>query len=146
MTIPFSAFSYPTDLGDSVLFIGALVDDVDVFDDTSSNTYSKSWWFKFDNGQMAPAWVVLGPANPPVGVNDDIQIPLSIQLFENYPNPFNPATTIKYSVNVNADVTLSVYNILGQTVSEIKQVNVTPGYRSEEHTSELHDALPILHG
>jgi len=128
MKIPFSAFSYPTDLGDSVLFIGALVYDVDVFDDTSSNTYSKSWWFKFDNGQMSPAWVVLGPANPPVGVNDDIQIPLSIQLFENYPNPFNPATTIKYSVNVNADVTLSVYNILGQTVSEIKQVNVTPGY------------------
>lgn len=128
MKIPFSAFSYPGDLGDSVLFIGGLVYDVDVFDDTSSNTYSKTWWFKFNNGQYSPAWVALGPENPPVGVEDDIQIPLSIELFENYPNPFNPVTTIKYSVNVNADVTLSVYNILGQTVSIVKQTDVTPGF------------------
>ena len=47
-----------------------------------------------------------------------LPIPTSIELFENYPNPFNPTTTIKYSVNVNADVTLSVYNILGQVVSD----------------------------
>ena len=55
-------------------------------------------------------------------------IPTTIKLMDNYPNPFNPSTTIKYSINVNADVTLSVYNILGQTVSEMKQSNVPIGY------------------
>ena len=79
-------------------------------------------------GQHAPAWVALGPANPSVGVGDPALIPLSIELFDNYQNPFNPSTTIKYSVNVNADVSLSVYNILGQAVSVMNQTNVQPGY------------------
>ncbi len=126
--IPFAAFSYPTDLGDSVVFIGGLVNDIDVFDDINSNYYAKTWWFVQQPGQHAPAWIALGPPNPTVGVDDGTQIPLSIELFENYPNPFNPSTTIKYSVNVSADVTLSVYNILGQAVSTMKKTNVQPGY------------------
>lgn len=128
LKIPFTAFSYPTDLGDSVVFIGGLVNDIDVFDDINSNYYAKTWWFVQQPGQHAPAWVALGPANPSVGVNDENNLPLSIELFDNYPNPFNPSTTIKYSVNVNADVTLSVYNILGQTVSIMNQTNVQPGF------------------
>ncbi len=128
LKIPFSAFSYPAGLGDSVVFIGALVNDLDVFDDTSSNTYSKAWWFVQQQGQHGPSWTVLGPANPDVAVDDIPQVPLSIELFENYPNPFNPTTKIKYSVNVNSDVTLSVFNVLGQAIAEMKKTNVQPGY------------------
>ena len=130
LKIPFEQFSYPADLGDSVVFIGASVKDIDVFDDINSNYYAYAWWFKGWNGlkgQLSPAWVVLGPANQPVGVGEDISIPTSITLFENYPNPFNPSTTIKYSINVNADVTLSVYNVLGQFISEMKKTNVPAG-------------------
>ncbi|MEJ2194584.1 MAG: T9SS type A sorting domain-containing protein [Ignavibacteriaceae bacterium] len=130
LKIPFEQFSYPADLGDSVVFIGASVKDIDVFDDINSNYYADAWWFKGwngDKGQLSPAWVVLGPANQPVGVGEDVSIPTSITLFENYPNPFNPSTTIKYSINVNADVTLSVYNILGQFISEMKKTNVPAG-------------------
>jgi hypothetical protein len=127
LKIPFSTFSYPVDKGDSVVFIAAMVNDIDIFDDTSSNTYSSSWWFGRPKDQHAPAWVTLGPAIP-VGVNDQLPIPFSIQLFDNYPNPFNPSTTIKYSINVTADVTLSVYDILGQVVSVMKKTNVKPGY------------------
>jgi hypothetical protein len=128
LKIPFATFSYPIDLGDSVVFIGALNNDLDIFEDANSNYYAKTWWFVQQPGQHAPSWVALGPANPSVGINDDIAVPTSITLFENYPNPFNPVTTIGYTVNVNADVTLSVYNILGQVVSEIKRANVTAGY------------------
>jgi hypothetical protein len=128
LKIPFASFSYPEDLGDSVVFIGALVNDLDVFDDVNSNYYAKTWWFKGFPGQLSPAWVALGPANIETGIEDNIQIPTSIKLLDNYPNPFNPSTTIKYSINVSADVTLSVYNILGQTVSEMKQSNVPVGY------------------
>jgi hypothetical protein len=110
-----------------VVFIGGLVNDVDVFDDISSNYWAKTWWFVQQPGQHAPSWSVLGPANPSVGVNEPAPVPLSIELFENYPNPFNPSTTIRYSVNVNADVTLSVYNVLGQVVSVMNQTNVQPG-------------------
>ena len=127
LKIPFSTLSYPADKGDSVVFITGMVNDIDIDVDTNYNTYTKAWWFGRPKDQHAPAWVTLGPALP-VGVDDQLPIPFSIQLFDNYPNPFNPSTTIKYSVNVTADVTLSVYDILGQVVSVMKKTNVKPGY------------------
>ena len=43
-------------------------------------------------------------------------VPKVFALANNYPNPFNPATTIKYALPTAADVELNVYNITGQVV------------------------------
>ena len=43
-------------------------------------------------------------------------IPDSFTLLANYPNPFNPSTTICYSLPVSADITLNIYNIKGEKV------------------------------
>jgi len=49
--------------------------------------------------------------------NDSQQhLPEVFSLAQNYPNPFNPITTIKFNLPQNAQVTLTVYNILGQTI------------------------------
>ena len=42
--------------------------------------------------------------------------PKTYRLFQNYPNPFNPETQIKYDLPLSGNVTLSVYNVLGQKV------------------------------
>ena len=42
--------------------------------------------------------------------------PESFALANNYPNPFNPSTTIKYALPQAADVELTVYNVFGQVV------------------------------
>ena len=42
-----------------------------------------------------------------------------IQLFPNYPNPFNPETSIEYVLHKRATITLTIYNILGQPVSTL---------------------------
>ena len=43
-------------------------------------------------------------------------IPKRFVLNENYPNPFNPITTIKYEIPKNGNVRLAIYNIIGQEV------------------------------
>jgi len=53
----------------------------------------------------------------------DATIPSDISLKQNYPNPFNPTTTIEFHVSNDNEVSISVYNINGQLVSNL--VNTT---------------------
>jgi hypothetical protein len=46
-------------------------------------------------------------------------IPSQFTLYEAYPNPFNPSTTIKFNLNKSGDVSLKVYNVMGQLVRTI---------------------------
>jgi hypothetical protein len=53
--------------------------------------------------------------------------PLTFSLSQNYPNPFNPTTKINYSVPFDSKVTISVYSITGELVTELVNEFVSAG-------------------
>ena len=62
--------------------------------------------------------------------DEDNTRPRKFNLEQNFPNPFNPSTRIKYSLPTRSDITLNIVNVLGQTIKTISIVNQSPGYHT----------------
>lgn len=54
-------------------------------------------------------------------------LPHQFNLGDNYPNPFNPTTTVEFKLPIGADVKLNVYNLLGERVATIFNSYAQPG-------------------
>ncbi|MBW7841244.1 MAG: T9SS type A sorting domain-containing protein [Ignavibacterium sp.] len=50
---------------------------------------------------------------------DEKVLPQSFQLFHNYPNPFNPITTLSFAINQSSFITLKVYDVLGNEIAKL---------------------------
>ena len=57
-------------------------------------------------------------------------VPVEFALHENYPNPFNPTTTLRFDLPEVSDITLTIYNMLGQKVRTFNYQNTSAGYHS----------------
>jgi hypothetical protein len=63
---------------------------------------------------------------PVVGI-EDLFIPLTCELYQNYPNPFSISSTISYSVPSSGTVILNVFDILGREVLTLVNEEMIPG-------------------
>ncbi len=74
---------------------------------------------QFANEIVKTQWSV-HDASSTTGVREiGTPIPKDAHLKQNYPNPFNPVTTIPFVLNKEANVSLKVYNLLGQEVATL---------------------------
>ena len=71
-------------------------------------------------------------------------VPEEYALFENYPNPFNPNTTIKFAVPEESFIKLEVYNTLGERVNTLVAETLTAGiYSVDWNATDLSSGIYI---
>jgi len=87
--------------------------------DEADNLYSQSFYgwtvekWNFDGTLPTIELTITGVEK----INSNI--PNSFEVSQNYPNPFNPSTTIEFSINKRAPITLSIYNINGELITNL---------------------------
>jgi hypothetical protein len=62
-----------------------------------------------------------------VGVEESFEVPKTYSLRQNYPNPFNPVTHISYDILEATNVTIQIYDLLGQIVNTLVNERKEPG-------------------
>ncbi len=75
-----------------------------------------------------------------------VETPAATSLLGNYPNPFNPSTTIHYSLGADTYVTLKVYNTLGQEVAALVDEYQSAGYHSTTWNARTNAGQPVASG
>jgi len=124
--------NYDYHLQDCSLAIGAGVDSLEI---------DGVWYFSpemdFEGnyrpcpiGSMPDIGAYESPLEEPVSIDNSIVHNTNLHL-ENYPNPFNPSTTITFSVTqYSLFVTLEIYNIKGQRVKQLVSTQLSAGQHS----------------
>jgi len=81
-----------------------------------------------------------------VGEQSTGDMPKTYSLAQNFPNPFNPATTIRFALPQQSQVTISVYNVLGQQVGRLLDVALPAGFHEVRWTAQNATGAPVASG
>ena len=102
---------------------------------TNSTTTADGWYI--DDVHIGPTTAVRSTGEA---------IPATFVLEQNYPNPFNPLTVIRYSLPVAGYVTLKVFNVLGEEVATLVNVEQSPGWHRAAWDGTNADGMPVGSG
>ena len=98
--------------------------------DSGPSSYSSVAWFRTGDQIVA--------------VEESREVPTELALEQNFPNPFNPATVVRYHLPVAGDVRLAVYDVLGREVAVLANERKSPGsYEAKFEASSLSSGVYI---
>jgi hypothetical protein len=83
----------------------------------------------------------------PVGIDNRSEtLPQGFALEQNFPNPFNPSTTIRYDLPEDALVDIIIYDLMGRIVSNLVSSQQTAGYKSTQWNATNNTGQPVSAG
>jgi hypothetical protein len=130
MKIDLQKMGYPAGRGDGVVFLGICEFDGDSFSPASSSYGTRTWFMRQGDWDDGAAWMYMDPSVVADVKNASSSIPDAFALLGNFPNPFNPSTTIRFTLSRASEVTMDVYDVLGRMVSSRTLGNRTAGTHS----------------
>jgi subtilisin family serine protease len=77
---------------------------------------------------------------------ETIALPMEYAIHDNYPNPFNPSTTIRYEIPEASRVSLVVYDIMGREVQRLVDEVIEPGYYTATWEGRNKSGSPVASG
>jgi len=122
------------------------------YERTGSKRVEISAWNKLDNrGFHAPdkfgRIIFSSETVSLVKSTDGIQIhPITFELVDNFPNPFDTSTTIKYKVQASENVNIEIYNTLGQKVKTLLSDKAKIGIHSIEWNGKTESGKAVAAG
>ena len=82
-----------------------------------------------------------------LGIKNSIDfIPSNYFLSQNFPNPFNPVTTLKYNLLEDGLVNITIYDILGNVVNNLVNNNQSSGHKSIQWDATNNQGEPVSAG
>ncbi len=100
----------------------------------------RTHYYKLENVNIDGSTSVHGP------IEAEAPLPTDFRLAENFPNPFNPTTTIRFDLPKVAQVKLEVYNVLGQKVKTMINQEMEPGYHEMMWDSNNDQGMRVSSG
>jgi len=84
---------------------------------------------------------------PPVSVEtEDPIIPDEFIVHQNFPNPFNPETEIRFALTKDSHVVINVYNTLGQQIGTLTDSQYSAGFHSVPWDGRDRNCIPVSSG
>jgi len=116
--------------------------------------WSSPWSFHLSDNQLCPPYPSC--IEDYVGEQDttncqqvsiiDETLPVTYNLYNAYPNPFNPVTTLQYDLPENAMVNITIYDMMGRLVSNLVSSQQNAGYKSIQWNATNNTGKPVSAG
>ncbi len=87
-------------------------------------------YLKVSDGQTEDVEIKTNYINASVVGIEETIMPKKIKLYQNHPNPFNPNTTIRYELPEGSNVTIKIYNLLGEEIVELVNEFQPAGFKT----------------
>jgi hypothetical protein len=113
-------------------------------------TSSSGWYYYTANaaGDTVFIYVIRAYVSVPTAVGRETVelLPSSTQLLQNHPNPFNPATTIRYSLSSQSEVTVRIFDSMGREVATLVRGAQPPGRYQTVWEGRTNAGIPVASG